>query len=401
MTTLCGGGSSSAKTGTAAIIDYTSGLVAELLQNVGSPWLIPVIPLLALPPLALSAFCATDPPAMTALSSDEANAVLQFQLGTVDFANGVSKLTAIIENGAWTQFCQCNAGAQPTIAAPAQPSGTPTYTPPTAPSCTACFVGFASPQITLTGTQSFGLRDQIPVSPDPPVWTSKNVTSLYLQVTQSINTSPGVGVKYDVVQTASDNSTVHTDSITVPAGTTTQTMLVPAILPAVKASVTVTAQGGAGIENVHPLLSAYCDDCNPGGVQSACCPPDPRTQATLDAILNLLTLTQRQIAPFAYLTTETDTGLSGSGSIGVQGILGFSVTVTARPSFVGVEAGTPTTLFDAGWVRWCTADGCAPRMFVDTSPFLVMDPTLALATSIDYSFPPGVISTIKLFQREA
>jgi hypothetical protein len=137
-----------------------------------------------------------------------------------------------------------------------------------------------------------------------------------------------------------------------------------------------------------------------GGVVEVPCPPDPRTLATLNEILRLLTLVQRQAVPFAYVRGADHTGLTGHGEISVQGLIGCIVTLTAFGSNVGSTDGDPLTYFNAGWFNWGDADGFQPRIFINASPQVSFPTSAGQFTRIGYSLEPGVTATITELTRE-
>jgi hypothetical protein len=157
--------------------------------------------------------------------------------------------------------------------------------------------------------------------------------------------------------------------------------------------------GFAGTSNVGPVdWTMYCNGATPG-LQNPCCPPDVATQATLDAILKMVTLMQRQIAPFGTIDGTAHAGLTGSGQFAVSGIIGLSVSLTAVPSNISSVAGDPLQMYGAGWVNTGTADGWGPRQFISSSPMLV-ELIPGNVTLVGYSLAPGVTATITEVLRE-
>src|SRR5690348_1178667 len=124
MTSVCvGNGASTPKFGQAATVEYSAGLLAAIFAAYDIAWMIPIIPLVGLAPLVLNSFCSAEPPTATALTSNEANALLQFQFGSADFASGLSKFTNIALRAIWYDACQCSDGSTP--------SAFPVLNPPT------------------------------------------------------------------------------------------------------------------------------------------------------------------------------------------------------------------------------------------------------------------------------
>ena len=77
--------------------------------------------------------------------------------------------------------------------------------------------------------------------------------------------------------------------------------------------VTIDVHGGtgAGTTNQHPVIQQWCGGQLPGIGAQPCCPPDASTQGQIQYLINLVTLLQRQLAPFAYLLSTVHTGLTG------------------------------------------------------------------------------------------
>ena len=116
------------------------------------------------------------------------------------------------------------------------------------------------------------------------------------------------------------------------------------------------------------------------------------------AMVNLL---QRQLAPFAYLTSTVHAGLTGTGNLEIQGLLGVSVNLTTIPANLGVIAGTPNEVFDAGFVTFGVDDGYDQTFRVDHPTRVFLPPRCSAFTDLGYTFPPGIVATITELVREA
>ena len=92
-------------------------------------------------------------------------------------------------------------------------------------------------------------------------------------------------------------------------------------------------------------------------------------------------------------------GLSGNGQFAISGLLGVSVALTTVPGRIGLVAGDPDTIFDAGWVTLGTADGWGPRQFITSNPF-ILRPIAGDMTLLGYSIPADVVATITELTRE-
>jgi hypothetical protein len=156
----------------------------------------------------------------------------------------------------------------------------------------------------------------------------------------------------------------------------------------------------AGTNQLTARVEVYCGG-PPGSTSAACCPPDPIATAKLDTIIALLTLQQRQSTPFAYIDGDSHSSLTGFGEISVQGLIGLKLTITdAGPGVLGVAAGDPETVWEAGWYRWGNADGWAPREFISSTDVLDLPTSAGVYTKIGYSLNATVEVTITELERE-
>lgn len=412
MTTICGGGTSAPKAGVAAVVDYSSGLIASILAARGAGWLIPVIPLAAFPPLVLSTFCSTDPPVVPTFTSAETTALTQLQFGS-DFDSGLSKLKDLILHSIWYDACQCTSGSLTTFPTITPPAGTPIFVPPPAPVNSApCATvsgsdtrslpvgaGYSSVNLVGQGACTGGYLGNGFFLPQGASWLRATFT----------NTVSGAGPTdtFSFV-TRFASGTVHTaagvgattggfDTSVVSGATVVVDFAIPVGSDRVYCCNTFTAHGNT--TNVSSVtLDIYCGG-PPGSTQQPCCPPDQATQSYLDLILQMVTLIQRQIAPFAYVPGASHSGLSGNSQFAVSGILGLSVSLTTVPSQLGVESGDPDTIFEAGWVTVGTAEGWHKSVRIDHNPTLIL-PVDGAETLVGYTFHPGVVATILELVRE-
>jgi hypothetical protein len=153
---------------------------------------------------------------------------------------------------------------------------------------------------------------------------------------------------------------------------------------------------GVYFENIVSL--AYCGTTP--GVQQPCCPPDATTQATLNAILKIATLIQRQGDPFGYVSGTVHTGLSGNGAIALQGLLGVKVLPSAIPPPAGLEVGDPDSLWLDSWIRWGNADGWTQREFLTASPFVSLPALAGQYTRLGYTLGLGLLVDVTELVRE-
>lgn len=391
MTAQCGGGTSGPKAGGVLDAALTVGNVAGLFSLEAIPWLIPALALLDIGSFTLTSFCATDPPAMPAFTTGEINALLKVSLGA-DFASGLAKMPALIANVVWNNYCQCTSGALVPFVYPTQPTGTGTYTPPVPLVAVACRTLGPFPHTVTTG-QIFNRGG--PLLNDLP--------SSYVRVTTttSVVTSPAPPITYNhqFQDSSGANTIVHSYTAPVPS-VVTQIYIVPNDGITTSLQTKITAGAGAGSTSEQTLWEVFCDGQFPSSVASPCCPPDPATQASLDLILNMVTLLQRQLAPFAYVVGTAHAGLSGTGTIAVNGLLGVKVEITTDPTSLGREGTTPPMLFDRGFLSWGVPDGYPSTERLARTPQVSMPARCSAYTSISYDLHPGVVVTITELKRE-
>ncbi len=124
------------------------------------------------------------------------------------------------------------------------------------------------------------------------------------------------------------------------------------------------------------------------------------TYQALQSLVLDVRLIQRQKVPFAYVPGTAHTGLTGAGTIAVQGLLGLSVVITAQPGYFSSDMAPVASTFKFGSLSWGTTDGYELRHVVTHNPHLFtgIDGDIA---AIGYLFEPGVTATILELLREA
>lgn len=391
MTANCGGGSSQVRVGVAAKVAYSSALIADLLVLVESPWLIPVIPLLTLPPIFTASFCATDPPAMPTFTAAEATALLNLAIGTADWNSGVTKVSDLLQNAVWSQFCECSSGPTPgPSAAPAPPSTTIINILPSSPNFAPCFEQILTTTNAFPSSGTFTLAGGIPIPP--------GATQLQLKLINAIAVGTGAIASVTIEQD-NNNTALHTDTVTAsPGQTVTQSFNI--VTNANKVFLSYVGAGGTGNSYItNSVFDIYCGSST-APTQTNPCGPDPTTVALLNGIMQLVTLIQRQIVPFSYIPGTAHSSLTGSGELAVQGILGVKILPTTIPSSAGLVVGDPDTLWLDSWINWGNADGWTTREFLTSSPFISMPRLASQFTKVGYSLRPGLTVDITELVRE-
>ena len=406
---ICASGASQPKPGIADAVVITSFVLAATIAK-KIPWLTDAIAATAsIINLHLSDFCVADPPADPGLSGPDMVAIMT--LGNANPDPGpMQRLGQLIERAIWNDVCQCTSGGAPTISLPATaPSGSPVVNPPTVttqPTIGNCLAVNVSLSTVDTATHWYTLaggdtttQTKIPLPAGAAYMTvcaqattpggapysrsfffnNRNAAGTILSPTASVDVGP-VGSPSGAPQS-------QCATVAIPAGAVTTELM------------SGVDGGGTHTGAFTAQFSVSCGGLT-GQPQNPCCPPDATASGLLTSILQMVTLVQRQIAPFAYVLGESDAGLSGNGSIGVSAILGVKVDVTTAPSRLGQEDGEPVSIWDAGWINIGTPDGFGPRHFITSDPFVLM-PVSGAATVIGYSIPDDVTVTITQLVRES
>jgi hypothetical protein len=395
MTAICGGGTSAPTVGTSAITLVGSALAGFLLEKYGAAWLKPAIIFLPLPDLTLSTFCATDPPTAVALTAAEANAVLQLNFLSPDWNTGLAKLPNLLATMAWLEFCTCTSGVftAPAIPPLPQPAGSGVIVAPPAPSSTPCYGPLLIDSLfwnTAVSTSTVSLH-----APFLAGATGLLVTAQ----AQNDTDSPSQNQTWTFTIASVPRQTTRTVVIAVPHDSTVTTWI-PVDLWETGISLVVSVPLAGGGRFANWTMAAYCGGALPG-VQQSCCPPDAETTFKLDALVRMVTLLQRQLAPFAYVSSTVHAGLTGAGALAVGGLLGVKVAITAFPaSGLGQSGTSPTEYFDAGFVSFGTVDGFPTSYRLEHNPQLLFPQLAAAFTSLEYDLTPGVTVTITELLRE-
>lgn len=420
MTAVCpSGGSSAPSAGLAAHIILTAGTVASFLPN-GLSYLVQFLGLgLGIVDLDLPTFCAVDPPADPGLSAAD---YLSIATAAPDFENpgARDRLRQLVRRYAWYAMCTCTTtGPLDPPTPPTAPTGIPAINPPgvvgtPASPCSVSSYAVAAPAdanpidmvngvlCDTTGNPTCAsLRQPIPIgavavqmvyTADASGQTDSNPAHPWFCQLDFFNgatfistltvTHPDYGFGLTI------NNGHHSDIVNLPSGTTHWEL---------------RARTGTGgfIWQAGATLSWYCSTAENLAPPPICCTAtDSVTQGMLNAILQAVTLLQRQNVPFAYISGTAHHSLTGSGTLAVQGILGVLLNVSI-PAGYGVEFGTPDTNFTIGDLRFGTADGYASRVFIDTADQVVFPEGAGVYTVIAWNLSPGVSMTLTELVRES
>jgi len=420
MTALCSGGTSSSKTGVADTIIFTAGALSSLLNNKGGYWATLAAPLLGVLAYEATSLCSTDPPAQPTITDVEYQALLQ--LGPWDdLQSALIKLKDIATRLIWFDMCECDSVATPalpvtTLDPPAnvtipqyggtgscpQPRarlGVPLVTaspiPPYANVTRILFPGFPIYQ---------SVTDAVNESQDiiliPPNWTTLLATSDLVSGT----TTGSFGYAVTIQVFNSGRTTITSvPNVVVTSGTPHKVQsggpyTINHSTARYLSVITQHVASGIAVDGVVDYqLEIGCSGASSSGLD--CC-SDPSVIALLSQLMQQVNLIQRQQVPFAYVPGSAHSGLTGTGEITVQGLLGALVELTTVSTVVGEESGTPDQTFEAGWIAWGNADGFSAREFITNESLLSLPPLAGQYTRLGYTLSVGVVATITELVRE-
>jgi hypothetical protein len=393
VTALCGGGTSAPFPESAAYVRYSSALLAARLALVDTGWLIPIVPLLTLPDLLLSEFCASDPPPVPVFTPAEIDSLIQLQEGPA-FDSGLPKVRDWALNAIWTDLCHCTSGTYTPPLPPAQPTGSLVVLTQQANGPAACQTNNWIGQGTNPGGPLQGGFGGIAFpSPGPLV--------LHIDDTSNIVQPPGFGTTWHLQWTNSVFTVLSETTFRMEVTDRHKTLdFVPPVGSAAY-NIRCQSDAGSGEMNHTFVVTFWCNGETPPAAGTPCCLPDTGTQALLDSLMTYVKLLQRQLTPFAYVHGATHTGLTGNGQIAVNGLLGVKLTPGALPPDVGITEGDPDELWLDSWINWGNDDGWTAREFLRTSPQVSMPQLAGQFTRVAYSLRPGLSVDLVELVREA
>lgn len=394
MTAICpGGADSEPKPGFSATLFIGPNVIAALLNNIGTPWAVSAALLLNLAAYDLATYCTTDPPADPGLNAGDAIALLTpFHPGK---SNATLRFEQFIGRYLWWDLCQCVGGGTPARpAAPAKPTGWPDTEPPALTSTQPCRQVIHDTFVNVDNgfSQLYGVSD----------FKGLDVTSVQFTFVNQIVTAPGVNVDWQIQwfhQEVDLTLTVLRTDHLFPAPTATLVQLIIPPDTATALQIQMIGSSGSGRTRVQGSWRYFCGGQVPGPLTS-CCPPDPALALQISQVLQLVTLMQRQLAPFAYIPSTSHSGLTGDGSIDIQGLIGVKIALTAVPGSLGVSFGTPDEHFDLGFVTFGTADGYPHSVRIEHNPQIILPGRCSAFTKLAYTLHPGVVATITELVRE-
>lgn len=411
MTALCSGGASGPKPGVNEVIIFSGSALATLLGNSGTPWGIAAAGALGVATYEATGLCTSDPPAEPTITG--ADWLALFTLG--DLAAhiiAIEKFNALVTRAAWFSLCQCTS-----VATPSQPVVPPPADMPTLPAIgpSPCFSKsiqhtaiYDPTSADVTGIQNalgpVGAQvNQVRGSVTEHATKLPSPLPTTAEFTFATPASPSLaeGSTISVYFYTAANAQIGTFEVGpgyLASHTYKSTIAIPATADHWFISHSNTAVSPP-TANDTIALTMVCSGGSPTSLSTPCI-TDPATMAVLEQILSYVTLTQRQLAPFAYVASTSHAGLTGDGSFDIQGLLGVKIALTTVPASLGVAAGTPEEHFDLGFVTFGSADGYPHSIRIEHNPQLALPARCSAFTKFAYTLHPGVVATITELVRE-
>jgi len=391
---ICSSGVSGLKPGMPAALVVDAQYVQSILPA-GLAWLYPYLPFMhGLEIGNTSTFCAADPPTWSVPTGAQ---IFEFvKGGDLTQAAFVNQFIQDVTKAyLWYNICRCTTVTTPSApSAPSAPSDLPAVNP-------TGVVGPATgvPCLEKIGASTFP-GSLIKQGVNVPALPAPTGTSLFVDavVVQHGASRPPYW-ELTGTWTNADGSGTTLTAPNLPAnGSSVQVTSYPATAVALNITVSQPAPYSSGDE-LAVRARFYCDGALPGTTTSPCCPPDPAMIGALTRIEQLVTLLQRQLAPFSYVSGTVHSGLMGTGSFGVSGILGLLANCSV-PSSTSLIGGTPDVRLPIGRVNLATLDGFTDRYELVTDSQLIIPAAAGLFTDVGYSLEPGVIATFTELVRE-
>lgn len=406
----------------AETVIFSAGSLASLLNNKGGAWATIAAPLLGVLSYEATALCGSDPPTTTPLTAAEYSALLQLNPWD-DLQSAISKLANMATAAIWYELCHCDFVTTPALPATVlQPPPSAVVQSPTASACfTRSFRRAAYPIPSISTSPipapAYFATDMFPELPVVALsatgtraahnavnWSGTGWTYWGARMTELVHNGPyctSTTPAFEVDTWNLAGTTGFNDiDLNMAPGTTVQASspLNIATPPARPVLDLHMFQCGGTPSEFQIDFWAYCAGSSPTG--NSPCQADPVVLDLLGQLMQLLVLVQRQGVPFATIDGSVHAGLTGAGSIAVQGLIGASVEITASSSTSGSEFGDPNVLFDRGWVNWEANGRFTARERITASPMLTHPPIAGVYTALHYTLDPGVTATITELRRE-
>jgi hypothetical protein len=120
----------------------------------------------------------------------------------------------------------------------------------------------------------------------------------------------------------------------------------------------------------------------------------------LSKIMELVTLTQRYSVPFAYVPGAVHSGLTGTGSFAISGLLGLRVQLASTDSDEPILPGNPPYLWNQGWLSVNDSNGLLEEKRLTRTGMEWFPRFCQTATSFNWDVGPGVTMVVTELQAE-
>ena len=412
MTALCGGGTSSPRPGVPQQVTVAGTLITEGLGLI-QPWLLAFAALIDGFLYQSVSQCSTDPPAMPTFdASDVANLVGGVLNPNINVT--LTKINNALLNVFWPRFCQCdNATVVPTPGLqPPPPGALNVIGTPQQPCFQGNWVGFP-PSIGASPTYAqFGDATQQLLSVDTRRQSHSDTGGSYVgygipsgttQVTWSLQdtgtqfctalSSSGATVRFwdtNGVQVGADiNPTVTTSG-----STASGTFAVPSGAQFWRWGVAYEqgATCGNQLNATRWLTLVWCAGGAPGTLTSCCPGPSDLTigiQNIIKLIQNLPTAPGGGLN--AYSKGTVHTGMTGTQSLTVSGIIGMLVDVTTGTPTIPQLGGNPPYEWNLGFLSVSTTDGMIQQRRLTRQHMIWIPDQMHLFTTIGVFLGTGVV----------
>jgi hypothetical protein len=428
VTALCGGAPSASKPGVDRYINMTAFAAGALLNNIPTKWAVPLAAALGARTYDMTQFCTTDPPALPNITAADAVNILSHLSTPLEALSSIEKLADLVEVYLWHQLCNCVGVATPDAPlAPAQPTDWPAFDPgylpqPVASRCAtrAKTTQYGPYPVNRGGNWDIFVTDNTNqlapalntntnALPLPTSCTSITVTQTHYSVTgDTLLTGDTQLIVYNSTGSAVGSiggATFSDDARTRPAGqavTKTGTLQVPSTAVSYRAVPHWSSNTDTGYGVMTWSVDFFCGGQTLSTPIASCCPPDPGLAQQINQVLDLVTLIQRQIVPFAVIDGTVHDNVSGNGTFAISSaLIGLKIEVTTAPSRHGVLVGSPDHVYDVGEVSLGDADGWFYTRRADRLAIVWTPKDAQLATLIGYTIPADTVVRITELKREA
>lgn len=402
MTAICpAGGPSGPKSGTSLFINLAQGGSSLLASRSSWGWLSRFAPVLGVIPIDASAFCGTDPPGFQSLTGEELQSLLSADVFSTVAASAREKLRDNILTMAWYEFCECTGGGTPAEpSAETPPADLPVVIRPSAQACATQSSGVLHFGAGVPG-RNVNVVGVVALDGSSGMLIPAGATLMRLTLTMiadgAVHSPVSFAYKYwpNDIDAAIRIATAYSFP-SPPSGT----VVVDFDVPVNAYKLTLAAQSAINdqTDDISARIDFYCGVSPGDDVDN--CTPDYVNNALLQQIYEIVTLIQRQAAPFAFIEGAAHAGLTGDGELTVEGLIGWRIELTTVPDYIGRRGDDPEVLFDAAWWTWGTDDGLGRLEPVRYRGALVLPPAAGAMTRVAYVLSAGVVATLTELKRE-